>query len=305
MPPPCTAIFRHARNRAAEDSIIPTKAAGCRSGEWTAKRTIGGHSTSIPPSSILWSSRECRTRPVRKRCNVWRLRRFAGWIFAVECFLFATLVWIIHYPPHYGQPFIRGGDASSLPTIIQVCAFYFAVISILGIAWWTTWKGRASSRIWGLAASIASLFVYMDPSRWYQIHQPGVWVHWAICLLGLIAFIAPQSERRTADATSERLDNELPNAGICYSWGIVFPVVYLLTRRRNRQNAFLRFHCIQCLILFSLGALCVLSHKGRLLDVSDVALLVVVLSYFVALFKAAQHKQFRLPLISALAERLT
>lgn len=226
------------------------------------------------------------------------------WIFAIECFLFAALAWIIHYPPQYGQPFIRGGDASSLLTIIEVCAFYFAVIATLGIAWWTIWKEKASSWIWGIAASIVSLFVYMDPSYWYQIQRKGVWVHWAICLLGLIAFLAPKPERHAADASRDRFGDELPNAGICYAWGILFPLVYFFTRRRNRQNAFLRFHCIQCLILFSLGALCSIFRKGWPGDVSAVAFLVVVVSYIVALIKAVQHKQFRLPLISALAESL-
>jgi uncharacterized membrane protein len=236
---------------------------------------------------------------------VWRLRKLVCWIFAIECFLFATVAWIIHYPPQYGQPFIRGGDASSPFTIIEVCVFYFVVISTLGVAWWATWKEKASSWVWGIAASIVSLFVYMDPSYWYQIQRKGVWVHWAICLLGLIAFLAPHPERSAIDARRERLDGEVPNAGKCYSWGVVFPLLYLLTRRRNRQNAFLRFHCIQCLILFSLGALCSFFHKGWLGDVSAVAFLVVFVSYFVALFNAAQHKQFRLPLVSALAEFLT
>lgn len=92
--------------------------------------------------------------------------------------------------------------------------------------------------------------------------------------------------------------------GICYAWGIVFPVPYLFTRRRNRQNPFLRFHCIQCLILFPLGALCNVAQKGWLGNVSAVAFLVILVCYFVALSKAARHEQFRLPLVSALAERL-
>lgn len=237
-------------------------------------------------------------------CDVWRLRKLFCWVFAIECFFFALVVWIIHYPPQYGQPFIRGGDASSWFTIIEVCAFYFAIISILGTAWWTTWKGKASSGIWGIAASVATLFVYADPSYWYQIHRRGVWVHWAICLLGLIAFIVPRPEQPRTDASRDRLGDEIPNAGICYAWGIVFPLVYLFTRRRNRQNAFLRFHCIQCLILFSLGALCSLFRSGWPGDVSAVAFLVIFVGYFVALSTAVRHKQFRLPLISAIAERL-
>jgi uncharacterized membrane protein len=236
---------------------------------------------------------------------VLKLRKLVGWIFAIECFFFASVAWIIHYPPQYGQPFVRGGVASPPLTIIEVCAFYFAVTCTLGIASWTTLKGKSSSTGWGIAASIVSLFVYMDPSYWYQIQRKGVWVHWAICLLGLIAFLVPQQELPETDASQDRINNELPNAGICYATGVVFPLIYLFTRRRNRQNAYLRFHCIQCLILFSLGALCSFIRTGWPQDVSAVVLLAVVVSYFVALSKAAGHKQFRLPLISALAECLT
>jgi hypothetical protein len=172
------------------------------------------------------------------------LRNIMAWIFAIECFFFSSVVWITHYPPQYREPFILGGDASPFLTIVEVCAFYFVVIFALGVAWWTTWKAKASSRIWGITASIVSLFWYQDPSYWYQIHRRGVWVHWAICLLGLIAFIAPQSERPPTNARRDRLGGDLPNAGICYAWGVVFPVVYLFTRPRNRQNAFLRFHAV-------------------------------------------------------------
>jgi hypothetical protein len=132
------------------------------------------------------------------------LRKLMGWIFAIECFLFALLAWIIHYPPQHGQPFIDGGDASPLLTTIEVCAFYFVVIVTTGIAAWTTWKEKASSRIWGIAASIVSLFWYMDPSYWYQIHRKGVWVHWAIFLAGLIVFIAPPPKAYTSSDQSVR-----------------------------------------------------------------------------------------------------
>ncbi|MGB9288998.1 MAG: hypothetical protein WCC31_09875 [Terracidiphilus sp.] len=214
-------------------------------------------------------------------------------------------VWIIHYPPQHGQPFIRGGDNSSSLTVIEVCAFYFVVISTLGVAWWTTWKEKASSWIWGVAASIVSFFTYLDPSYWYQIHRRGVWIHWAVGLLGLIAFLVPQPERPVASARRAYLGDEVPNAGKCYLSGVVFPLVYLLTRRRSRQNEFLRFHCIQCLILYALGALCILLRKGWFTGISDVTLLVVVVCYFFASFEAVDHKQFRLPLVSALAEFLT
>jgi uncharacterized membrane protein len=127
----------------------------------------------------------------------------------------------------------------------------------------------------------------------------------AICLLGLIGSLTPQSERFVSDTSRDRLGVESPNAGICYAWGILFPLVYLLTRRRNRQDTSLRFHCIQCLILFLLMALCLPFHKGWWENISAVAFPVFAVAYFVVLYKAVSHKRFRLPLISAFAEKLT
>ena len=42
---------------------------------------------------------------------------------------------------------------------------------------------------------------------------------------------------------------EIPTGRICYVWGILFPLVYLLFIRRTRQDPFLRFHSMQCLLL--------------------------------------------------------
>ena len=235
--------------------------------------------------------------------RVRELRRVAGWIFAVECVLLAASVWMIHYPPNYGEDFIHGGNTSPPLTAVAVCAFYFAVISTLGIAWWTIGKERPSSRFWGVAASIASLFSYVDPSYFYQIQRRGVWVHWAICVLGLISFLAPQAHSSGRVIADDRLDSQVPNAGKCYLWGVVFPLVYLLTQRRSDQNFYLRFHCIQCLTLYSLGALSIVFEK--IWQGAGLVLGVILASYFIALYKAERHKRFRLPLIGAFAEWLS
>jgi uncharacterized membrane protein len=235
---------------------------------------------------------------------VWRLRKPLGWVFAIECFFFAILVWILHYPPERGRPFIRGGDASPTLTVVEVSAFYCVVISVLGVAWWTIWKEMTSCRIWGIAGSIVSLFVYVDPSYWYKIQRPGVWVHWTVCALGLLAFLIPESGHSAAPSRLDQTDEQLPNAVICYSWGILFPIAYLLTRRKEDQNTFLRFHCIQCLILFLLGALCYcLQGKGWRGEISAIGFLALVVSYMVVSYNARQRRRFRLPLISAIAER--
>ena len=35
-------------------------------------------------------------------------------------------------------------------------------------------------------------------------------------------------------------------------FGVLYPLLYLLSVPRDRQNRFLRFHCFQCLFLFAL-----------------------------------------------------
>lgn len=237
---------------------------------------------------------------------MWRLRKPLAWLFAFECFFFAFVVWIVHYPPQHGQPFIDGGDASSLLTTIEVCAFYFVVISVPGIAWWTIWKERASSRIWGIAASITSLFVYSQPNYWYQIQRQGVWVHWAICLLGLTAFLAPQPEPRKAHTSGDQHDEEVPNGGVCYAFGIVFPLIYLLTVRRDRQNPFLCFHCIQCFLLFlAFEPLLIYTESHPHGLISEIGFLLFIVIWVVTLIQAHRRKRFHLPIIGSIAERLS
>ncbi len=235
---------------------------------------------------------------------MWRLRRAFGWVFAVECFLFALVTWIIHYPPQYGQPFILGGDASPTRMVIEICAFYFAVVFTLAMAWWTIWKERASSRIWGIAASVASLFTYVDPSYGYQIQRRGVWVHWAICLLGLVAFITPQVERPATDTDGELPGDELPNAGICYAFGVLYPVLYLLSVPRAKQNRFLRFHCFQCLFLFAILVPLLSVTSGPVSRVSEIVGPVLFIAWIVAMIQASRRKMFRLPLFGNIADRL-
>lgn len=235
------------------------------------------------------------------------LRKVMCWIFAIECLFYALVVWIVHYPPQYEQPFIRGGLASPPLVIIEVCAFYFGVLIALGSAWWTTWRGKASAWIWGVAASIASLFMYVDPSYWYQIQRKGVWPHWAICMLGLIAFLAPQSEHSAAnpshdDETKPR--NDAQRGSICYVFGVLYPALYLLSVPRKKQDRFYRFHCFQCLFLFALLVPLLLAKSGPVSYVSEFLCPILLVGWIIALIQAQKGKMFHLPLLGYLADRL-
>ena len=252
----------------------------------------------IPSHVILWFD---------TRCIVRTLRKIMCWIFAIQCFFFALVVWIVHYPPQYGQTFIRGGLKSPLLTIIEVSSFYVAVIVTFGVAWWTNWKEKESYRVWGIAASILSLFMYVDPSYWYQIQRKGVWLHWAICLFGLATFLLPQPARSEVisscyEATRPR--NDAHNGSICYSLGVLYPAIYLLSVPRSKQDRFYRFHCFQCLFLFALLGPLLPVRSGPVSYVSDVLCPILAVGWFIALVQAQKGRMFRLPVLGYFADRL-
>ena len=91
-----------------------------------------------------------------------------------------------------------------------------------------------------------------------------------------------------------------PRGSVCYVFGILYPLFYLLSIPRDKQSHFLRFHSFQCLLLFAIlvPALCIRSGP-----VNYVAAF-LILGWFVAMFQAGRGKTFRLPLLGYLADRL-
>lgn len=96
-----------------------------------------------------------------------------------------------------------------------------------------------------------------------------------------------------------------PRLGLaCYAFGILFPLLYLFFVRRERQEDFVRFHCIQCLILFALLTPLHFIDMGPLNKVSEFAFFLLFVGWFVAMIQAGRGKTLRLPLIGYLAGRL-
>jgi uncharacterized membrane protein len=96
----------------------------------------------------------------------------------------------------------------------------------------------------------------------------------------------------------------IPSGGICYVFGVLFPLIYLLSRRRNHQSTFLRFHCIQCLILFLLWVPFMVLRIGPNY-ISSIGFLLGLVGWLLAMIQAKRKKLFHLPLIGWVAERLT
>lgn len=104
------------------------------------------------------------------------------------------------------------------------------------------------------------------------------------------------------DQSVARGANGTPNRGICYIFGVLYPLLYLLSVPCERQHPFLRFHCFQCLFLFVLLApLLRFVRSGPLSYLS----LILVVGWLVAMIQARRRKMFHLPLLGYLAERLT
>ena len=55
-----------------------------------------------------------------------------------------------------------------------------------------------------------------------------------------------------ANDNEGKLTNDKLNGGICYVFGVLYPLLYLLSVSCERQQRFLRFHRFQCLFLFAL-----------------------------------------------------
>jgi len=106
----------------------------------------------------------------------------------------------------------------------------------------------------------------------------------------------------TQPGTLERV----PNGGICYVFGIAFPVYYLLFVRKTRQSPFLRFHSFQSLMVY--GPLCViLLAEDRIAWRSPgeafIALLLTI-SWIVCIIQAGRRKRFHIPIVGRIAEWL-
>jgi hypothetical protein len=74
--------------------------------------------------------------------------------------------------------------------VLLLSAIVPVITIIFGVAWWTIWKGKQTSRGWGIAASLTfvmiSLYVFFIISRWVWVAPE---VELAIGVLGLIAFL--------------------------------------------------------------------------------------------------------------------
>ena len=132
------------------------------------------------------------------------IRKYLSWVFALTSII-CVQVLVTH-----------GGDTIQQLTAVHRVApdryfrFYFlfllvpsmmiAFAVVFGMAWWTTFKGKRSSRWWGIAASLiviqASLLPLTFPPHWMS---SGLSLVLALGILGLVAFAKPIQPMETQD----------------------------------------------------------------------------------------------------------
>lgn len=103
-----------------------------------------------------------------------------------------------------------------------------------------------------------------------------------------------------ANDNEVRPTDRTPNGGICYIFGVLYPLLYLLFVSRERQHRLLRFHCFQCLFLFAI-LLPLLYVRSRPLSV---VAMILIAGWLVAMIQAKRGRKVRLPLLGYLADRL-
>ena len=128
---------------------------------------------------------------------------------------------------------------------------------------------------------------------------------WFVVNIFIVTFLAKRLfKRQTLDnENQESSAKEVPSGGFCYAFGVVFPLVYLFAIRREKQSAFLRFHCIQCIILFLIWSPFLFLRTGPKYILSGGYLLCLV-GWLVAMFQAMRRKLFHLPVVGWVAQRL-
>jgi uncharacterized membrane protein len=124
---------------------------------------------------------------------------------------------------------------------------------------------------------------------------------------GMISLLVwnPQPPPTTEEGKPFQTSTDRTRGHICYCFGVLFPVVYLSFVRRDRQQPFLRFHCMQCLLLFALLTPLWFWKSKHLSNTASIAYVVLMIGYLVATIQAGRGRMFKLPVLGRIAERLS
>jgi|SRR5271165_339987 len=111
-------------------------------------------------------------------------------------------------------------------------------------------------------------------------------------------------DANVVDVVDVQAKEPVPNAAICYLFGILVPLLYLSSAKLRRSSADLRFHCFQCLLLWCVWMPSFFVHVKAVEPFLTVLSLLCAVAWVTAMVQAARGKMFRIPGIGSLAKRL-
>jgi hypothetical protein len=129
------------------------------------------------------------------------LRKFISWIYAISSLIgLWTAFWFIPLIIHRGYAF------SPLRSLLIIAVFP-TLATVYGVAWWAVWKGKASAKGWGIAASLTYILGSLLEIIFFK---RSVWscngVVLATGIAGLVAFLWPYEPRDFSKNSKEALD---------------------------------------------------------------------------------------------------
>jgi hypothetical protein len=116
--------------------------------------------------------------------NAEGVRKVMGWFFAYMSLRYmldprVSMLYAIHR--HYALLPFRN---------LVTFTLYVAVPIISGVAWWTVWKRKPSARLWGIAASVTYILIFLRPIVFFP--TSAWWRNWGVLgegIIGLIVFL--------------------------------------------------------------------------------------------------------------------
>jgi uncharacterized membrane protein len=108
-------------------------------------------------------------------------------------------------------------------------------------------------------------------------------------------------------ATGEDSSATPMRAGICYIFGVLFPLVYLFSVKHGDQQPLLRFHSFQSLLLFGIWLPLLIVHfrPGWPQESAGIGSLLCAIAWLASYVQAQRRKRFHLPVLGIMAEALS
>jgi uncharacterized membrane protein YozB (DUF420 family) len=127
------------------------------------------------------------------------LRKIISWCFAVESLLFLVFLYRNLLTAHRPNGFMP----VRFELIVTSCLAAIAII--FAAAWWIVWKEKSSASMWGIAASLCYILIFLQPYVFPSLLFPrrNVLGHTGALILGIAGLlIFFRREEKEADSNA-------------------------------------------------------------------------------------------------------